>query len=304
MMEENNSDSDDLLDHLSGHGDIKEIADISGYNVSYVRKVLTDSRKNELIRDIAEDLAVLRKQVRQKYAFQALHKSGSRKYSVSRKVENTLVDLHYLPARRLMLSALQRTGRLEGQVGTDSLFYLRQDLEQYRQYMTESVEWLQGQRLSVEAQLQTADLYHQVEMCLNLSRIFSKDHTIGSDVQPGLAHVHIDPFLTGLLLRSLLYQAVRITAPGGSIKFYLQPTAGPEVALAIEASPCLLSSHNLHLLNHTQTLLRSARHTESPDTTALTGHYIMHLQHGSLTFSMPRTRTGLFLLTFRTGSVA
>ena len=57
-----------LKENLSSNGDIREIAQITGYNESYVRKVINGERKNEIIIQVANDLVTMRKALYQKYA--------------------------------------------------------------------------------------------------------------------------------------------------------------------------------------------------------------------------------------------
>lgn len=58
-----------LKENLSSNGDIKEIAQITGYNESYVRKVINNERKNDIILAVAHDLVHMRKALHEKYAY-------------------------------------------------------------------------------------------------------------------------------------------------------------------------------------------------------------------------------------------
>jgi len=57
----------ELKKRISGKGDIAEIAEITGYNISYVRKVLSGQRQNDVIVKIAKDLVKARERVAKKY---------------------------------------------------------------------------------------------------------------------------------------------------------------------------------------------------------------------------------------------
>jgi len=57
-----------FVEQLSGKGDIAFIAEITGFNVSYVRKVLDGQRKNDLIIRAAKDVARARQKLAEKYA--------------------------------------------------------------------------------------------------------------------------------------------------------------------------------------------------------------------------------------------
>jgi len=56
-----------LRDKISGHGDVQEIANITGYNASYVRKVLNGTRKSDMIVRVAADLVSMREKIYDKY---------------------------------------------------------------------------------------------------------------------------------------------------------------------------------------------------------------------------------------------
>lgn len=58
---------DVLKEKISGHGDVQEIANITGYNASYVRKVLNGHRNSDLIVQVAEDLVDMRTKIYEKY---------------------------------------------------------------------------------------------------------------------------------------------------------------------------------------------------------------------------------------------
>lgn len=58
---------DVLRGKISGHGDVQEIANITGYNASYVRKVLMGQRNSDLIVRVANDLVMMREKIYDKY---------------------------------------------------------------------------------------------------------------------------------------------------------------------------------------------------------------------------------------------
>lgn len=290
-----------MIDRLAGHGDIREIALISGFNISYVRKVLTENRNNEVIYDIAMELASMRDRIRSKYKFLKVpHKSG-RQLSEKNRIENVLIDLQFRPARRLIETVLRRVETLHGQIRSESLFYLRRELELYDRHIIKSLDWLYRQKIMIGALREPIHLPTMVESSIDILSPHTTGHTIVNDLPNDSPELSADPFLAGLLLRSLLYQLVRITAPGGTIRFYTPPAPAAKgtATLAIEITPCLLSSHNFRSLNKAESLQEADPRIESPETVAIASHYIMHLQEGSITYTMDTDKVGSILMHFR-----
>ncbi|MFA0962075.1 hypothetical protein AB9P05_09730 [Roseivirga sp. BDSF3-8] len=294
------SDTTSLQERLVGHGDIKEIARITGFNVSYVRKVLNKGRKNDLVFDIAADLITMRQKVREKYAsYHKEHKEVRRFTDISR-IETILLDLQFRPVRRSFDAACHQLEKLthDSRVG-DTLTGLAQQFRQYESQLLQSLDWLYAQRILIQAEPAPLDLYALLNTSVDALASYTTRHKVTITATPrDVPRPMADPFLTGLLIRSLLFQLIRITAAGGHIAFSIPDSHPESPALQIDCQPCLLTPHNFELLNSTDLLRHTNPRAESPETAAAAARHIMSLQRGSISFTMHPDKKGTILIHF------
>ncbi|MGB3180167.1 MAG: hypothetical protein WBB45_02175 [Cyclobacteriaceae bacterium] len=288
-------------DRLCGHGDIREIANITGYNVSYVRKVLDSQRSNNIISDIADDLIRMRERVRRKYKI-LMHGSGkNRSFSRMTDVENLLVDMQFRPTRRLMDSALRRLHSEQGSVRPEAIINAREELSLYDRHILKSLDWLNTQRIQVEAYPEPFLLWPVVQYAASFVRMGTADIKVRLEENEHSHSILADPHLTGTLVRSLIYHMLRITAPGGEVTVSATDTTGTPV-LIVESRPCLLNRHSLSMLNDTSKLKVTRSQADNLEAVAVAGQFIMELQDGALEWKMHAGQTASVALSFAEGA--
>ncbi|MFA0962979.1 hypothetical protein AB9P05_14335 [Roseivirga sp. BDSF3-8] len=286
-----------LFDRLCGHGDIREIANITGFNVSYVRKVLDHQRTNNMIYDIANDLITMRDRIRRKYKV-LINESGKEKsFSKVRDVENLLIDLQFRPTRSLAEDALRLLHIEQKQPSREIMVKAREKLSLYDRHILESLDWLSTQRLQVEPAMEILGLWPMVKYASSfLTDSYPDMNVTIAEGDKGLS-VWADRHLAGSLIRALVYHMHRITAPDGVVHLEAQEQHD-EVRLQLKSKPCLLNKHTFEMLENNHNLKITRPQADNLEAVAVAGTFVMELHNGSLVWQRLPDREGTVTLVF------
>ncbi|MGB3183356.1 MAG: hypothetical protein WBB45_18345 [Cyclobacteriaceae bacterium] len=282
--------SSEIADQLCGHGDIREIALITGYNVSYVRKVLEDVRKNSAIHDIALDVIGMRKKLRQKYAWlKTRNKPGG--FEAIRDVENVVIDMHFRPYRKLLESGLRRLEAAQGLMRAEPLIQAKEEFHDYDRHILNALNWLTGQRVLIEPHLEYFDLWPIVKEALTKTQV-GNGAAVKIETEGFEPSVFGDQFLLSSLIRAIVYHLRRITSPEGRIVIK-SGHIGDSVNLLFYSHQCLLPKTSFELLNNMDALNLTRTRYDDLEALAVAGHFIMGLQDGYIQWTMPTHRNGI-----------
>lgn len=285
------------LTKLCGHGDIREIALITGYNVSYVRKVLDDQRKNSVIHDLATDIITMRDKIRQKYGWLKTSKKRGGFDSV-RDVESVVMDMQFRSYRHLMESGLRRIETTQGLMHSESLIKAREELNDYDRHILKALKWMTGQRLLIEPTNEFFDIWAVVKDAL--VNILRSPIQIDVEDNGSTPSVHGDSFLFSGLIRAIAYHLTRITSPDGRLVIK-SDYKGEMVNLFIYSHQCLLPKTSFEMLGKQESLNLTRTRYDDLEAIAVAGHFIMTLQNGSIQWNMHSHRTGVVKLSLPDG---
>lgn len=286
-----------LFDRLCGHGDIREIANITGFNVSYVRKVLDNQRSNSLIYDIANDLITMRDRIRRKYKTLINESGKERTFTKARDVENLLLDLQFRPTRSLIEDAMRLLHAEQRHPHREALVRAREKVTLYDRHILESLDWLNLQRVQIEPVMGHQALWPMVRYATSFLQDTVPGITLTLQEENPSLSVVADPHLMGGLIRALVYHLHRITAPDGEVYVQARET-DQDILLVIESRPCLLNEHTFDMLKDRYSLKVTRPHADNLEAVAVAGYFVMELHDGSMTWKKTPDRTGSVTLAF------
>ncbi|MFA0963242.1 hypothetical protein AB9P05_15675 [Roseivirga sp. BDSF3-8] len=274
-----------LTEQLMPYGDIHHIARITGYNVSYVRKVLNETRQNTLIHEVAWDIITMRKKLVDKYQVLGDARGVTERLEQVRRAESTLLLMGTRPVRKLMHNALKRLQILQDTGSTEETDRIIKEVSLYDAHIMELLEWLNGQRLYIDALLVPVDLSLIVREGAAAASLQADEHTI--EVKNSMLPVGVkaDSYLINLLVRSVLQQMLRMIGPMGRMVLSTKNNKEGR-GIVITGGPCLVPAASVQGLNNPAGMLNKRAHADILEQVAVAGHFIMGQQQGQILWSV------------------
>jgi signal transduction histidine kinase len=286
-----------LKEKLVPHGDIREIAIISGYNVSYVRKVLEGERYHKKIIDIAYELIQSRINVRRKFDFVS-NKKNTDQYESIERLENLVFNLQLDPLKQIPEIPSPLLAHIQESV-SPSLYNFNLRLQSYSIVLQRTLNWFRYVRVKFDCHFTGILLQKEVEQALiNLSDIpegikidFPEDN---SDIA-----VSADPGLLGIALRGLLYHLIKNTRTKGRISIKIGEQARNRVYVKLISHHCLINPGMFVLLKESKSVGSIHSPINTFESVAIASHFIMAMHHGHLRFSTIEDQQSVITLIFQ-----
>ncbi|MGB3183888.1 MAG: hypothetical protein WBB45_21020 [Cyclobacteriaceae bacterium] len=286
----------DFKDYLVGHGDVREIAYITGFNVSYIRKVLDGQRQHPLIGEIVKEIATSRMQIRHRYNYKVAAMSSMDVYLGMEAIEDLIFHLQMYSLRQLIqapVHLLSKTGAADQPV----IRKLSEQLGLYKQKLAATIDWMHTLDVKLSFQPVGIVLWEIIEEAysyISTSPEGRRVYFLKNDNSPS---VSADAVLLSIVIRGLLFHLSQITFPDGRVSVSITESH-ERVSIELTSMKCLLKPAMFTLLNDTKTLTRASERKSTLESLSVAGHYIMALHQGTLSFTCPEHNKATISLNF------